>query len=146
MTSKRFDAPVVVSACLLGKACRYDGKDNLVPKLEEYLHGREVLAVCPEEAGGLPTPRPPAEIVGNKVLRENGEDVTAAFAAGVEASITAALNSQAQSAILKARSPSCGCGQIYNGEFNGTLVEGDGLFTRALKSNGISCQTEDDIP
>lgn len=136
---------ILVSACLLGKKCRYDGQGNYSSKVALALEGKAYVGVCPEVAGTLETPRPPAEIVGDRVLRADGTDVTAAFMAGVEIALKVVDQFQTEGAILKARSPSCGCGQIYNGEFNGKLIDGDGLFTKALKSRGIQCRSEDEL-
>ncbi|MCF7797647.1 MAG: DUF523 domain-containing protein [Lentisphaeria bacterium] len=138
------DKPVILaSACLLGEKCRYDGQDNYTATVEHALAGHEVITVCPEVAGGLGVPRPPAEIVGNRVLREDGTDVTAEYEKGVAACVEIAENFSVTQAILKARSPACGCGQIYDGRFNGTLIPGDGLLTRALKAKGVACETEE---
>jgi len=105
----------------------------------------ELLAVCPEVEGGLSVPRPPAEIVGERILRQNGEDVTAPFKKGVTACSRLAREAGVRVAILKERSPSCGCGQVYDGSFSGKLVAGDGVFTRELKAMGIECIPDESV-
>ena len=147
---------VIVSACLAGLATTHDGKAKPHPKVLELLrHGRAVL-VCPEQLGGLPTPRPEAEVEpgsdGSAVLRDaaavldvNGVDVSAQYKRGANEAMKAARLSGARTAILKARSPSCGSGQIYDGTFSGNLVEGDGVTAALMKSQGIEVFTEDDL-
>ena len=137
---------ILVSACLLGEKCRYDGQGNHSDTVVNALEDREYLAVCPEVAGGLGIPRPPAELTGDRVIRADRTDVTHAFQAGVERCMDLVDQFAVTSAILKARSPACGCGKIYNGHFNQTLIDGDGLLARALKAHGISCRTEEDLP
>jgi uncharacterized protein YbbK (DUF523 family) len=147
--------PVLVSACLAGRACRFDGSDNkddLVARL--VAQGRAVL-VCPEVDGGLGTPRPQAEIVGGdgadvlagraRVVNVDGQDVTDAHVAGAQQALTAARKSGAKAAILKARSPSCGRGAIYDGTFSSTLTPGDGVTAALLGAHGIEVTTEDDV-
>ena len=148
---------LLVSACLLGQPIRYDGDDNgdKVSHLSEWLErwrleGR-LVAVCPETLGGLPTPRPPAESVGGdghqvlsgnaRVMTYDGDDVTEAFIKGAEKTLAAALASGATGALLAARSPSCGRGEIYNGRFTRTVTEGDGVTVALLKQNGVRCFT-----
>ncbi len=136
---------ILVSACLAGKRCRYDGKDNGVPQIQQlHAEGRCVL-VCPEELGGLPTPRTPAEIVGSQVLTKDGQDVTEAFNAGAAAGLKIAQSENIKEAILKAKSPSCGCGQIYDGSFSRKLIVGNGHFAAQLLSAGIKVKTELDL-
>ncbi len=136
---------ILVSRCLLGEKCRYDGKDSKSQRVEKALRGKEYVAVCPEVAGGLTTPRLPVEIEGEHLIRIDGKDVTAEYAAGVQACLNLVDENKIAKAILKSRSPACGCGQIYDGTFSGRLKSGDGVFTRALKSRGIACRTEEDI-
>lgn len=139
--------PVLVSACLAGCECRFDGSastDDRVARL--VAEGRAVL-VCPEEDGGLGTPRPPAEIVGGdgraviegraRVVTRDGTDVTAAYVAGARRALDAARASGAAMAVLKARSPSCGKGAVYDGSFSRSLRTGDGVTTALLEANGI---------
>jgi len=136
---------ILVSACLLGEKCRFDGQGKISPKVSQFLEGKAYVGVCPEVAGGLGTPRPPAEIVGERVLRADGTDVTRAFKTGVDLTLKIVDEFQIEQAVLKARSPSCGCGKIYNGKFSRTLIDGDGLLTQALKARQINCQTEDEF-
>lgn len=136
---------ILVSACLLGEKCRYDGQGNYSNAVEKSLKGHAYVTVCPEVAGGMGVPRPPAEIVGGRVLREDGTDVTRAYTSGVKAGMAVVEKFQVTHAIVKSRSPACGCGTIYNGQFNGTLIPGDGLLVRALKARGIACETEETL-
>ena len=137
--------PILVSACLLGVCCRYDGEskpDPMVIKLrEKYL----LIPICPEVDGGLPTPRTPSERVGDKVLMRDGRDVTRNYQAGAEVALCKAREFGCQAAILKARSPSCGSNRIYDGSFTGSLTDGDGVCAELLKKNGIAVFTEDEI-
>jgi uncharacterized protein YbbK (DUF523 family) len=105
----------------------------------------KAIPVCPEQLGGLPTPRLPAEISGDKVIRKDGVDVSEAFNRGAQEALKLAKLVGAQAAILKARSPSCGSGKIYDGSFTGKLVEGDGVFAGLCKQNGIDVKTEEDV-
>jgi uncharacterized protein YbbK (DUF523 family) len=134
---------LLISACLTGETCRYDGRSNLQPDLLKLLADYRLVPVCPEVAGGLPTPRPPAEIQGTRVRRANGEDVTAAFQKGAEVCLAIGREAGAQQAILKSRSPACGCGRIYDGSFSGRLIAGDGVFTQRLKADGITCISDE---
>jgi uncharacterized protein YbbK (DUF523 family) len=148
-------APVLVSACLAGRACRFDGTaspDDAVSRL--VAEGRAVL-VCPEADGGLGTPRPPAEIVGGtgadvlagraRVVTESGADVTEAYLRGARIALAAAQRAGATTAILKARSPSCGRGRVYDGSFSRTLAEGDGVTAALLEANGITVLSDEDV-
>lgn len=146
-------ASTLVSACLLGKPCRYDGGSKLSLAVGQWLDGRgdDVIAVCPEQLGGLGTPRPAAWLVGGdgvavldgraRVLRhDDGGDVSAAFIAGAERA--AALGSHAGTAVLKARSPSCGCGQVW---IDGKLQAGDGVFAALLRRRGLVVLSDQDL-
>lgn len=135
---------ILVSACLLGLACRYDGKSKPCPALLERLDDHQWVPVCPEQLGGLPTPRPPAEIRAGRVINLEGRDVTAAYRRGAEQTLALYRLLDCQAAVLKSRSPSCGCGRIYDGAFSGTLTQGDGITTRLLKANDIPVFTEED--
>ncbi len=139
---------VVISACLLGVRCRYDGGDSRNETAIKQSETVKLIPVCPEEAGGLSTPRPPAEIVGGdgsdvldgkaKVMTVDGTDVTEAYLKGAHHALQVAQLHGATQMILKARSPSCGCGDIYDGTFSGTLMSGDGVTTALLKRHGIT--------
>ncbi len=128
---------VAVSACLLGCPCRYDGKSMTSPKILELLKDCTLVPVCPEVMGGLATPRAPIEIVKGRAVNKNNEDVTAAFDQGSQIALDLVLEEGCDAAVLMQRSPSCGCGKIYDGTFDGHLIEGDGWFTRLLKEKGI---------
>ncbi len=110
----------------------------------EQLRNWVLIPVCPELEGGLSTPRPPAEITGDQVLQEGGEDVTRQFVKGAALCRDKGVAKHATLAILKSRSPACGCGQVYDGSFTGTLIKGDGIFTRTLRSAGIACVSDED--
>ena len=131
---------ILVSACLLGIACKYSGGNNACPTLLQALRqsGHTLIPVCPEVYGGLPTPRPPAERCGDRVLTEAGADVTAQYRRGAEAALQLARLYNCRTAILKANSPSCGCGTIYDGSFSGRLTGGDGVTAALLRENGIA--------
>lgn len=137
---------VIVSACLWGQACRYDGQAKSHDKLLDTLKCFEVILICPEEMGGLETPRPPAEIISYdplRVINKRGEEVTLPFKRGADVVCLLAKYHQVDMAILKARSPSCGYGQIYDGSFTHTLVGGDGVTSHALKKMGVTIFTEE---
>jgi uncharacterized protein YbbK (DUF523 family) len=124
----------LVSSCLIGKKCRYDGKDKARQFLIDLNAKGEVIDVCPEELGGLPTPRPPAEIIGTEIITNQAVNVTKEYIAGAERALSAIADFQIEKAFLKSKSPMCGCGQIYDGSFTGSLKSGDGIFTKLLKS------------
>ena len=138
----------LISACLLGVRCRYDGGHSRDAAAIKQHETDTLIAVCPEEFGGLPTPRPPAEIVGGdgedvlagtaKVMTAAGEDVTDAYLRGAHQTLGIAQSHGATRVILKARSPSCGCGNIYDGTFSSTLKAGDGVTVALLKRHGIA--------
>ena len=137
---------IVVSACLMGESCKYNGLDNYHRALVEACErtGTEVLLVCPEVFGGLPTPRPPAERTGDCVLTETGTDVTAQYQRGAEAALQLARLTGCEAAILKANSPSCGHGTIYDGTFSGKKISGSGVAAELLEQNGIAVYTDED--
>ncbi len=136
---------ILISACLLGVRCRYDGQSKACPAALELLKDHALIPVCPEQLGGLPTPRLPAEIQGNKVINRDGVDVTAPYQKGAEEAARLYQLFHCDCAILKARSPSCGCGQVYDGSFFGTLVPGDGITAQALKRLGVRVLTEETL-
>ena len=137
---------ILISRCLMGDGCRYDGGHNLVPALRELAELGVAVPVCPEALGGLPTPRSPSEIRGDRVVMKDGTDVTEAFRAGAEQALAIGRKAGCVRAVTKAKSPSCGCGQVYDGTFSGTLTPGDGIFVRLLKEAGIPVMTEKDLP
>ena len=135
---------ILISRCLMGDNCRYDGGNNLVPELKALYERGLAVPVCPEQLGGLPTPRTPSEIAGERVVMKDGRDVTDNFRSGAERALAIGLAQGCTCAVTKAKSPSCGCGTVYDGTFTGTLVPGDGIFTRLLKETGIPVCTEKD--
>ncbi len=137
--------PLLISACLYGIACRYDGKDNQISHIELLQQRYTLIPCCPEVMGGLPTPRTPAERRGRDVITRKGVVVTREFQRGVYQSVQLAKQYGCKVALLKANSPSCGCGFIYDGTFTHTLIAGDGMLTEALKDEGIHVFTEKEI-
>ena len=136
---------LLVSKCLAGEPCRYDGKDNLVPEIRALVERGEAVAVCPEVLGGLPTPRTPSEMQPDGcVLSKRGEDVTEAFVRGAERAMAVCCEHGCTGAILKARSPSCGKSVVYDGSFTGTRVAGNGVFAQMLLDAGIPVMTEEE--
>jgi uncharacterized protein YbbK (DUF523 family) len=137
---------VGVSFCLLGANTRYDGAANLNEKvLQLHRLGVVLIPLCPEQLGGLPTPRSPAERLGDRVVTKEGRDVTAEFTRGAEEAITTLQKLEIHKVILKARSPSCGSGQTYDGTFTHTKIERDGIFAELCKQNGIQVYSEEEI-
>lgn len=138
---------VLVSACLLGQPVRYDGQSKGI--VSDWLTALGVegrtLAFCPEVAGGLPTPRPPAERQGERVLTASGLDVTTEFDRGAELALALCLAQGIRFALLKEGSPSCGSGRIYNGRFEGASVTGEGKTTALLRRHGINVFSEDQL-
>ena len=128
---------LLVSACLLGCACRYDGKSKGNVDVQALAKGYRLIPVCPEQMGGLATPREPAERQGDRVVTENGRDVTEEYCRGAEEALRLAELFGCSTAILKERSPSCGCGVIHDGGFAGGLIPGDGVTAELLKARGI---------
>lgn len=137
----------LISACLIGVDCKYSGGNNLISeeKLEKLKSEYELIPVCPEVFGGLPTPRTPAERVGDKVISKDGKDVTAEYEKGAAVAELLAKTFGAEIAFLKENSPSCGSGKIYDGTFSGTLTDGDGVTAEKLKKNGITVIGESKI-
>ena len=138
---------LLISRCLLGDACRYDGKSKPLPaETLQALRARyELIPVCPEVLGGLPTPRTPSERQGSRVVMKTGADVTAEYRRGAETALRLAQEHQVCAAVLKERSPSCGKGEIYDGTFTGTLKEGNGVTAEVLLENGFAVYGESEI-
>lgn len=139
---------ILISACLLGQYCRYDGQTKVYPQVQALL-GRDdihLIPVCPEQCGGLATPRPAAERQGKRVVTTNGSDVTAQYQRGAEAALYWARLFHCTKAILKEKSPSCGHGQIYDGTFSRTLTVGDGVTVELLRAEGLEIIGESDLP
>lgn len=128
---------ILVSACLLGVACRYDGASKAYPLIDELCRRHQVVPVCPEIMGGLPTPRTPAERQGEQVVTKTGVDVTAQYRRGAEEALRLAQRLGCAVAVLKERSPSCGSGKIYDGTFTGALADGFGVAAERLQNAGI---------
>ncbi len=139
----------LVSACLAGVNCRYDGKDSADEKVMELVNQGKAIPVCPEQLGGLSTPRISCELVhqpGDKqIINREGTDRTEEFRLGAERTLAVAKALGIKKAIMKSKSPSCGCGQIYDGTFSGKLIPGNGLAVELLLKNGIEVVTEKDF-
>ena len=139
----------LVSSCLAGINCRYDGKNSENKDIVELVKQGQAIPVCPEVFGKLPIPRPCCEIVVdnncNKVVSKDGKDLTKEYSDGAEKTLTIAKTLGIKKAILKAKSPSCGCGYIYDGTFSGNLIEGNGLTAELLLKNGFEVHTENDF-
>ena len=133
---------ILVSRCLIGACCRYDGGSNLVPWIKALYERGLAVPVCPEELGGLPTPRTPSERRGERVINQKGEDVTEQFCRGAGMALAVCREAGCTLAVLKARSPSCGRGEIYDGSFTHTRIPGNGVFADLLLSEGIQVLTE----
>lgn len=136
---------ILVSSCLLGENCRYKGDNCRNEKVLVLKGEHELIGVCPEVMGGLSTPRAPSERVGDKVLSSEGKDVTENYRAGAEAALEIAKREKVDYCIFKAKSPSCGCGKIYDGTFSGKLVEGNGVTSELFLKNGFSIKTEESL-
>ena len=136
---------LLVSACLLGENCRYSGGNNYSPAVAALGERYELIPVCPEVLGGLPTPRPPAERTGERVMGRDGTDVTAAFRLGAERALETALAQGITRAVLKERSPSCGSGQIYDGACTGRVIPGQGVTAELLSARGVAVYGESRI-
>ena len=147
--------PLLISACLLGIPCRYDGRSvegrfgaaslSLAAILPKLVERYELVPVCPEIYGGLPTPRTPSERVGELVRMRDGRDVTQEYSRGADAALSLCRTLGIRKALLKAKSPSCGVGRIYDGTFSGTLTDGDGVTAERLKGAGIAVFCECDL-
>lgn len=136
---------IIVSACLVGVNCKYSGSNNLSPAVVRFLNGQPFIPVCPEQMGGLPTPRPSCELVHDQVLDAEGIHHTAAFQRGVEEVVKLVKLTGANKAILKDGSPSCGCHQIYDGTFRGIKIAGQGMTAKCLKAIGVMVLADTDI-
>ncbi len=136
---------IIVSACLAGVQCRYNGQECSIPEVVEMVKKGQAIPLCPEILGGLAIPRPKVEQRGGRILSENGQDLTQQYEAGGEKALQIAKLVNCKKAILKSKSPTCGCGMIYDGTFSGTLIHGDGIFCALLKKTGISVYTENEI-
>ena len=141
---------IIVSKCLTGACCRYDGKSKPDPEISALVESGEAIPVCPEQLGGLPTPRTPSELMGGgaavldglaRVVTRDGRDVTEEYVRGAYEALRLAEEAGAHKAILKAKSPSCGAGLVYDGTFSGRLTQGDGVTAALFKRAGIEIET-----
>lgn len=133
---------ILVSSCLLGLDCRYSGSSHYTEEVSGLAAVHTLIPVCPEQMGGLPTPREPAERRGSRVVARDGSDYTRAFEKGSLEVLKVAELFGCTCAVLKSRSPSCGCGTIYDGTFSGTLIEGNGVTAEMLLNAGIRVADE----
>lgn len=136
---------IMVSACLLGENCKYNGGNNLSEKVLHYLKGHEVIPVCPEVLGGLSTPRLPAEIVRGVVTANDGRSVDKEFREGAVKGLELAKEENVDLVILQSRSPSCGVKQIYDGTFSGNKIQGRGIFAELLQTHGFQTIDVEDL-
>lgn len=136
---------LLISECLCGSSCRYDGKDNLIKQLPLLQDTFDLVPVCPEVLGGLSTPRDPAERQGERICTANGIDVTKEFLTGAQNTLELAFQNGCNQALMKAKSPSCGYKRIYDGTFSKTLRDGHGCTVEVLLKNNIKVYTEDEI-
>lgn len=136
---------ILVSACLLGKNCKYNGGNNLNQGVLEFIECHEVIGVCPEQLGGLSTPRLPAEIVAGVVTNKEGVSVDNEFRKGAQEALAVALENKVDLAILQSRSPSCGVKEIYDGSFSGKKIKGQGVFAKLLSARGIKVLDAEDV-
>ena len=136
---------ILISGCLLGLKCRYDGKEKKLPEIEKLIELYNLIPICPEQLGGLPTPRIPAERVKDRVITQVGVDVTKEYQIGAEEALKIAKLYNCKKAILKEKSPSCGCGKIYDGTFSRNLIVGNGVTADLLLKNGIEVFGESEI-
>lgn len=136
---------ILVSACLLGENCKYNGGNNLNQGVLEFIEGHEVIGVCPEQLGGLSTPRLPAEIVAGLVTNKEGVSVDNEFRKGAQEALAVALENKVDLAILQSRSPSCGVKEIYDGSFSGKKIKGQGVFAKLLSAREIKVLDAEDV-
>lgn len=136
---------VVVSACIMGENCKYNGKNNRNNYVIDFLKDKDVIRICPEILAGMGTPRPCAEIVNDVVMDENGNNITTEYRHGVMLAIAEIQDVDVDFVILQSRSPTCGVNQIYDGSFSGKLIPGMGLFARGLKQRGYNVVDVEEI-
>ena len=136
---------IMVSACLAGENCKYNGGNNQNEKVLQLMAENEVILVCPEQLGGLPTPRVPSEIKNGVVTSRDGRIVDAQFRAGAEKCLEIAMREKPELIVLQSRSPSCGIKQRYDGTFTGTLTDGPGVTAKLLMENGFRCVDVEDL-
>ena len=136
---------LLISACLMGVKCRYDGKQKKIPELDRLVEKYVLIPVCPEVLGGLPTPRVPSERRGEAVVTRDGRDVTENYRLGARETLRICQMTHTDCALLKERSPSCGFGSIYDGTFTGTLCPGDGVCAGLLKQHAVRVYGESQV-
>lgn len=136
---------ILVSACLLGENCKYNGGNNLNQSVLDFIEGHEVIDVCPEQLGGLSTPRLPAEILDGVVTNKEGVCVDNEFRKGAQEALNIALENKVDLAILQSRSPSCGVKEIYDGSFRGKKIKGQGVFAKLLATHDIKVLDAEDV-
>ena len=136
---------IMVSACLLGENCKYNGGNNLSEKVMNFIKDHEVIPVCPEVMGGLPTPRLSSEIVNGVVTASDGHSVDMEFRKGAQIGLAMAKEKEVDLVILQSRSPSCGVNQVYDGTFSGNKIEGQGIFAQLLIENGYKIIDIEDL-
>ena len=136
---------ILVSSCLVGKPCKYNGKSNYNERVVEFLMNKDFILICPETLGGLSAPRAPGEIRGERVIDAEGKDLTSFFRQGAEIVLKKAREYEADLCILKESSPSCGVHTVYDGTFSGKKIKGQGLTARLLSENGFKIISEKDI-
>lgn len=136
---------ILISGCLLGLKCRYDGKEKKLPEIEKLIKEYNLIPICPEQLGGLVTPRTPAEIINAKVITQDNKDVTDKYKLGAEEALKLAKLFDCKKAILKENSPSCGCGKIYDGTFSHKLIDGNGITADLFLKNNIEVLGESQI-
>lgn len=136
---------IAVSSCLAGVSCTYKGGHNNIDKIKELVEQGKAIMICPEVLSGMPIPRDPCEIIGDKVMSKQGQDRTKEYYNGAHKALQILKDNHVAVALLKAKSPSCGKKYIYDGTFSHTLVEGDGITTKVLEENGIIVYNEDSL-
>lgn len=137
---------ILVSACLLGENCKYNGGNNRNERVLRFVEGHEVIPVCPEVEGGLPCPRKPVEWRDGRAVTADGDDCTDAFNRGVARVLTRIAGKHIDLAILQSRSPTCGVKQVYDGTFTGTKIDGQGALAKALAQRGVRLMDSADVP
>ena len=136
---------ILVSACLLGRNCKYNGGNNFDPKVAAFVEGREVIPVCPEELAGLGIPRVPMEIVNGVLINREGQNIDAQVRKAVAEILARIAGEEIECAILKSRSPTCGVKEVYDGTFSGTRITGMGVLAQALKEAGYRVVDAEDL-
>ena len=136
---------ILISACLAGENCKYNGGNNLDPKVLALFPGNEILTICPEVMGGLPTPRIPAEVRNGEVINRAGVSVDREYHLGAEKALEIALRERPDLIVLKSRSPSCGVKQRYDGTFTGTLMDAPGITAALLMEHGFHVVDAEDL-